>query len=108
MQLESALLRFARQLLHPTNAEGGASTSAQTVPDMQVTVRSGANLVPFRDLTVCLSIADEADNRQTHSPPSSDFLVSLSMPVNSRHGLQNYIFNVEVVDQSRMSKFPRH
>jgi len=51
-QLESALLRFARQLLHPTNAEGGASTSAQTVPDMQVTIRSGANLVPFRDLTV--------------------------------------------------------
>lgn len=52
MQLESALLRFARQLLHPTSSEGGASTSAQTIPDMQVTIRSGANLVPFRDLNV--------------------------------------------------------
>lgn len=54
-QLESALLRFARQLLHPTNAEGGASTSTQTIPDMQVTIRSGANLVPFRELNVRIS-----------------------------------------------------
>jgi hypothetical protein len=74
---------------------------------MQVTVRSGANLVPFRDLTVCLRLAPGADDRQTHSPPSSDFLVSLSMPVNSRHELQNYISNVKVVDQSRMLKSPR-
>jgi DNA replication licensing factor MCM5 len=53
-QLESALLRLARALLHPTLAETGASTSAaaESVPDMQVTIRSGMNLLQFRDLTV--------------------------------------------------------
>ncbi|RSH93859.1 minichromosome maintenance protein 5 [Saitozyma podzolica] len=51
--LESALLRLARALLHPTLAETGASTSAaaESVPDMQVTIRSGMNLLQFRDLT---------------------------------------------------------
>jgi hypothetical protein len=40
--------------LHPTHTETGASTSAaaESVPDMQVTIRSGMNLLQFRDLTV--------------------------------------------------------
>jgi DNA replication licensing factor MCM5 len=50
--LESALLRLARALLHPTG-EGGPSTGGEeSVPDMQVTLRSGANLLQFRELTV--------------------------------------------------------
>lgn len=51
------MLRVARALLHPTNDESGASTSAasEAVPDMQVTLRSGMNLLPFRDLNVSLT-----------------------------------------------------
>lgn len=55
--MESALLRMARQLDNPTNGEGEASTSAQRIPDIQVTIRSEANLVPFRDLTVSPAVA---------------------------------------------------
>ncbi|KAI9637977.1 MCM2/3/5 family-domain-containing protein [Dioszegia hungarica] len=50
--VESALLRLARQLLNPTGAEtGGSSSAVEMVPDMQVTIRSGMNLLQFRDLT---------------------------------------------------------
>lgn len=50
--LESALLRLARLLLHPTNGEAGPSSDAeQSVPDMQVTIRSGMNLLQFRELS---------------------------------------------------------
>ncbi|WWD01094.1 hypothetical protein V866_008032 [Kwoniella sp. B9012] len=55
--LESALLRLARQLLHPTHdqtqtqGQGQSSTPAvDSIPDMQVTIRSGMNLLQFREL----------------------------------------------------------
>ncbi|WWD16187.1 hypothetical protein CI109_100612 [Kwoniella shandongensis] len=53
--LESALLRLARLLLHPTNdgtQAGQSSTAAlEAIPDMQVTIKSEMNLLKFRDLT---------------------------------------------------------
>ncbi|ORY29998.1 MCM2/3/5 family-domain-containing protein [Naematelia encephala] len=51
--LEAALLRLARQLLHPTNNPDPSSSTAaeQVLPDMQVTIRSGMNLLQFRELT---------------------------------------------------------
>ena len=52
--LESALLRLARMLLHPTNGEAGPSSDAEHgIPDMQVTIKSGMNLLQFRELSAC-------------------------------------------------------
>lgn len=58
-QLESALLRLARQILHPLgrpNANGdipnAAAGAEDDIPDIQVTLRSGMNMKQFRDLTV--------------------------------------------------------
>ena len=85
-QLESALLRLSRQILHPlsrsanrtanttvprdgatnngtteensANAYGGASNGIagdlgeMEIPDVQVTIRSGQNMLQFRELTV--------------------------------------------------------
>lgn len=56
--LESALLRLARQILHPLgrpNANGdipnAAAGAEDDIPDIQVTLRSGMNMKQFRDLT---------------------------------------------------------
>ncbi|KAK4689763.1 DNA replication licensing factor MCM5, partial [Tremellales sp. Uapishka_1] len=52
--LESALLRLARLLLHPTHNESAGSTSTaatDAIPEMQVTIRSGMNMLQFRELT---------------------------------------------------------
>jgi hypothetical protein len=59
-QLESALLRFARQMKNPSNPNAtsnpddasGSAPAKGPIKDMQALIRSGANLVPFRDLTV--------------------------------------------------------
>ena len=52
-QLEGALTRLARSLLHPTgNDAEGSRTAAESIPAMQVTLKSGMNLLQFRDLTV--------------------------------------------------------
>ncbi|ODN98304.1 minichromosome maintenance protein 5 (cell division control protein 46) [Cryptococcus wingfieldii CBS 7118] len=59
--LEAALLRYARDLVRPTSEadrererervrNGQPSLAAEEVPDMQVTVRSGMNLLQFRNL----------------------------------------------------------
>ncbi|ODN83451.1 hypothetical protein L202_01589 [Cryptococcus amylolentus CBS 6039] len=59
--LETALLRYARDLVRPTSEadrererervqNGQPSLAAEEVPDMQVTVRSGMNLLQFRNL----------------------------------------------------------
>ncbi|RXK36873.1 minichromosome maintenance protein 5 (cell division control protein 46) [Tremella mesenterica] len=49
--LESALLRLARMLLHPTREAGPSNEGTEAVPDMQVTVKSGMNLLQFRELS---------------------------------------------------------
>ncbi|KAL7424263.1 minichromosome maintenance protein 5 [Cryptotrichosporon argae] len=48
--LEAALLRLARALLHPST-ESSSSTAAQQIPEMQVTLKSGTNLLQFRELS---------------------------------------------------------
>ena len=50
-QLESAVLRLARQLVNPAD-EPGSSTAVEAVPEMQVTLRSGMNMLQFRELSV--------------------------------------------------------
>ena len=58
-QLESALLRFARQMKNPSNPNAtatddpsGSEPRKGPIKDMQALIKSGANLVPFRELTV--------------------------------------------------------
>ena len=56
LQLESALTRLARSLLHPSvNEAEGSRAAAEAVPAMQVVLRSGMNLlsIPRPDST-CL------------------------------------------------------
>ena len=60
MQLESALLRLSKHLVNPTAAaqaaqgetQDGQAHPMEAVSEMQATIRSGMNLVQFRELTV--------------------------------------------------------
>jgi DNA replication licensing factor MCM5 len=56
LKLESALLRSARQILHPLSAaqngvDGAPSLAEREIPDIQAVLRSGMNMIQFRDLT---------------------------------------------------------
>jgi hypothetical protein len=96
-------LRLARALLHPAGDSGPSSAAEESVPDMQVTLRSGANLLQFRELTVSpvvgmLHVNIDLINRPTRLPLLSDCLVSSSMPLNNPAEQLHYIYNVKVVD----------
>lgn len=55
VQLESALLRLARILVDPAASNDPSSSRAsELVPEMQVTIKSGKNMLQFRELTVSL------------------------------------------------------
>lgn len=56
-QLEAALLKAARQALHPLQQEArgeDATPAERDVPEMQAVLRSGMNMIQFRELTVSL------------------------------------------------------
>lgn len=50
-QLESAVLRLARQLAKPAD-NPTAEAAVEAVPEMQVTLKSQMNMLQFRELTV--------------------------------------------------------
>lgn len=70
--LESALLKSARQILHPLESAGNvggpgqdamggvdgglASLGERDIPNVQAVLRSGMNMVQFRELTVSMSL----------------------------------------------------
>lgn len=69
LQLESALLRSARQILHPLSAaqnglDGAPSLAEREIPDIQAVLRSGMNMIQFRDLTVSTLSSLQAHLRQ--------------------------------------------
>lgn len=111
MQVESALLRLARQLLNPTGAEtGGSSSAVEMVPVMQVTIRSGMNLLQFRDLTVgrdewAWKVGVKLTSRPTPLQPSSGSPGSSSTPRSSLRALPSCTCNVRPVGVSRASRF---
>lgn len=64
--MEAALLKYARDLVRPTNEadrgrereraqNGQPSLVAEEVPDMQVAIKSGMNLLQFRQLNASTS-----------------------------------------------------
>jgi DNA replication licensing factor MCM5 len=56
-QLESAALRLARQLVSPAD-EASSSAAVKAVPEMQVTLKTGMNMLQFRELSVSFLIRE--------------------------------------------------
>lgn len=55
---ESAAAKAAKKILFPISAEARDEGGDQELPEVQIMIKSGLNMLQFRDLTVSVDLSD--------------------------------------------------